>query len=226
VSRIKPIESEADAHPLAAMLSEAAQGRFPPANGATDVFPSPPGKSDLVMAFTAHHVVAADIDPQEVCAQLPSGDLGAPLGPQLLSWLIDRLGSKPGPIDAVLAAPRVAEAPLDLVPAPHLLDHPRAARAALYRDAIRVYTDRKERGLVVLGRGVVGRLEVSVEIEPQWRAQGLGRALALAARTLVPVSEPLFAQVTPGNAISLRAFLAAGFKPLGSEVLFLRRSVD
>jgi hypothetical protein len=28
--------------------------------------------------------------------------------------------------------------------------------------------------------------------------------------------------VAPGNAASLRAFLAAGFAPVGSEVLFLR----
>jgi RimJ/RimL family protein N-acetyltransferase len=31
----------------------------------------------------------------------------------------------------------------------------------------------------------------------------------------------VFAQVAPGNAASLRAFLAAGFRPIGSEVLFL-----
>ena len=31
----------------------------------------------------------------------------------------------------------------------------------------------------------------------------------------------VFAQVAPGNAASLRAFLAAGFSPIGSEVLFL-----
>ena len=33
---------------------------------------------------------------------------------------------------------------------------------------------------------------------------------------------PLFAQVTPGNAASLRAFPATGIRPTGAEVLFLR----
>jgi hypothetical protein len=39
---------------------------------------------------------------------------------------------------------------------------------------------------------------------------------------LAPRGEPLFAQVAPGNAASLRAFLAAGYRPVGAEVLFLR----
>ena len=47
--------------------------------------------------------------------------------------------------------------------------------------------------------------------------------LAAAARGLVPAGEHLFAQVAPGNVASLRAFLAAGYRPIGAEVLFLRR---
>ena len=50
---------------------------------------------------------------------------------------------------------------------------------------------------------------------------GRGRELACAARTITD-SEPIFMQTAPGNAASLRAILAAGFKPIGSEVLFLR----
>jgi RimJ/RimL family protein N-acetyltransferase len=34
------------------------------------------------------------------------------------------------------------------------------------------------------------------------------------------VSEPLWAQVAPANVASLRAFLAAGYRPVGAEVLF------
>lgn len=47
------------------------------------------------------------------------------------------------------------------------------------------------------------------------------RARSLLADTLglVPAGEPVFAAVTPGNARSLRAFLACGFVPIGSEVL-------
>ena len=46
--------------------------------------------------------------------------------------------------------------------------------------------------------------------------------LAIAARGCVPEGEPLFAQVAPGNAASVRSVLAAGFRPIGSEVLFPR----
>ena len=69
---------------------------------------------------------------------------------------------------------------------------------------------------------MAGRVEVSVEVEPEARARGLGRSLARAALALAPAGEPVFAQVSPGNAASLRAFLAAGYRPIGSEVLFLR----
>jgi L-amino acid N-acyltransferase YncA len=76
--------------------------------------------------------------------------------------------------------------------------------------------------VLILGRGLAGRLEASFEVEPAQRSRGLGRALALAARSMVPEGEPLFAQVTPGNAGSLRAVLAAGFRPIGGEAQFLR----
>jgi hypothetical protein len=36
---------------------------------------------------------------------------------------------------------------------------------------------------------------------------------------LLPAGEPLFAAVSPGNARSLRAFLAVGFTPVASEVI-------
>ena len=42
------------------------------------------------------------------------------------------------------------------------------------------------------------------------------------ARHLVPAREVLFAQVAPGNAASLRVVEAAGFRPIGAEVLFRR----
>lgn len=77
-------------------------------------------------------------------------------------------------------------------------------------------------GLIILGRGVAGRLEVAVEVDEHARDRGLGRALFAASRGLVPDGESLWAQVAPGNAASLRAVLAAGFRPLGSEVLLRR----
>jgi RimJ/RimL family protein N-acetyltransferase len=64
-------------------------------------------------------------------------------------------------------------------------------------------------------------VELSVEVEPEHRGNGLGAAMAAAALALAPPGEPVFAQVNPGNASSVRAFLRAGFHPLGAEVLFV-----
>ncbi|MFG1694953.1 GNAT family N-acetyltransferase [Nonomuraea sp. NPDC049309] len=72
-------------------------------------------------------------------------------------------------------------------------------------------------GLLAVGRGVGGRWEVAIEVEPDHRGRGLGRLLATAARHLAP--GPLWAQVAPGNAASVRAFIAAGYAPVGAEVL-------
>ena len=75
-------------------------------------------------------------------------------------------------------------------------------------------------GLVVLGRGLVGRRELSVELLDDTTADpGHGRRLIDAGRDLIPTGEWCWAQVAAGNARSLRAFLAAGFVPVGSEVL-------
>jgi L-amino acid N-acyltransferase YncA len=76
--------------------------------------------------------------------------------------------------------------------------------------------------VVIIGRGLAGRLEVSIEVNPDRRGGGIGSRLAKAALSLTPANEPLFAQVSPGNVASLRAFLAAGYRPICSEVLFLR----
>jgi hypothetical protein len=76
--------------------------------------------------------------------------------------------------------------------------------------------------MIALGRGLAGRWEVAVEVEDGRHGQGLGRALAAAARHLVPDGRPLWAQIAPGNAASVRAFLAAGYQPVGQEALLVR----
>jgi hypothetical protein len=92
-------------HPLRALLEEAAGGRFPPPDGGVRVLPAPPGRSNAVVAFTAHHVIAVDVEPDETLAHLPSPDLGAPVNAKFLAWLGSRLGSPPGSLDVVLGAP-------------------------------------------------------------------------------------------------------------------------
>src|SRR5262245_813300 len=212
-------------HPLGRLLFEAAHDRFPPADGRVEVLPPPPGRSDAVVAFTAHSVVAAGVDPGEVVQRLPSDDLGAPTSAPFLAWLGERLGAEVGMIDLVMVAfggEAERDHRLDLTPIADSTDHPRVARANRYRSDVVTYSDAERRGVVMIGRGLCERLEIAVEIYRGHRGHGLGREMARAAHALVPPDEPLFAQVTPGNTMSIRSFLAAGYRPICSEVLFLR----
>jgi GNAT superfamily N-acetyltransferase len=205
---------------LSRLLRDAAAGRFPPPDGAIAVVGQPPGRLAAVVAFTASHVVAADIDPDEIARRLPPGDLSAPLSAALLGWLGQRIGRPPGSLDAVLVAASTGQPDGDALVPIDVSDHPRVLRAHRYRGDLRLLSDQQRRAVVVIGRGLAGRWEVSLEVDPSHRGAGLGRALLTAARGVLPRGEPLFAQVAPGNAASLRAFIAAGFLPIGAEVLF------
>jgi GNAT superfamily N-acetyltransferase len=153
-----------------------------------------------------------------VSAQVAGDPVAAPLGARFLAALADRVGYEPGVLDAVLVAPPSETSCLELSPAE--LDHPRVERAHLHRADVQVWTTPDECGLLTVGRGVAGRWEVSLEVQPRARGRGLGTALARAARSLVPAGGPVWAQVAPANLASLRAFLAAGYRPVGAEVLF------
>jgi hypothetical protein len=208
---------------LLRLLQDAARGSPPAADGLVEVWPPPAGAVDAVLAFTAHHVIAAGVDPDLVAARLPAGDLGAPMGAGFLGWLGERLGSQPGSLDVVLAADGLGgNPPLELRAGVDPGRHPRVARALRYRDDLAAWTDPEGLGVLVIGRGLAGRREVAFEVDPAGRNRGLGRLLVAAARHLTPPGEPLFAQVAPGNAASLRVVGAAGFRPIGAEVLFHR----
>jgi hypothetical protein len=61
-------------------------------------------------------------------------------------------------------------------------------------------------------------LELSVEaFDAQER--GTGRRLVGESLGLIAPGEFVFAQIAPGNAASLRAFLSCGFTPIGAETL-------
>ena len=84
-------------------------------------------------------------------------------------------------------------------------------RARRYRDEIDVWRTRDGDAILAVGRGICDRWELGFEIAPEARGRGLGRRVAAAARGLVPAGTPVWAQVAPGNAASLRAVIAAGF---------------
>lgn len=203
--------------PVAALLHAVAAGTYPPPDGGVTILPQPSPRYAGVLDFTAHAVIVTDADPGWVRAQLPEDDLGAPLRPDFLQALGARTGRQALSIDMVcLACPLPGPPGLPLSPVA-AEGHPRIQRALRYRDDVRPW--QADGGIVLVGRGLAGRWEVALEVDPGRRGQGLGRELALAARHLMPQDEPLWAQISPGNAASVRAFLAAGYQPVGSEAL-------
>ena len=200
---------------LAVVLDEVAAGRFPPADGRVTILPAPSQRDAGVLGFTAHAVIFIDADPGWVTRQLPDSDLAGPLSPAFLHALCEQTGRQAHTIDVLAVAPALpGPPPIALIPGADA-DHPRLARALRYRDNVRAW--RADAGIVTIGRGIAGRWEVSIEVDPGRRGAGLGRALAAAARHLLPAGTPLWAQVAPANVASVRAFLAAGFQPAGAE---------
>ena len=142
---------------------------------------------------------------------LPSGDLSAPLHPRFLGALAERLGRPWDNLDAVLVGRGEAgDVELPLEPAVSTSDHPRVARSVEYRHDSTVYELPQRDGVLIIGRGLSERWEAAFEVAPAARGRGLGRALVRSALRLVPVGEPVFVQVAPGNVSSLRAVLAGG----------------
>lgn len=204
---------------LAALFARCGRGELPPTDGRVEVVgaPSVGVIRAAVYSFTAHLVVAADVAADEVHAVAPADDFGAWGG--VAAWLAARLGVRAHAGDVLLCGTSAGgDPPVDLE-AVDAYEHARVARASRYRHDVRVYVTRERDGVLVLGRGVGGRLEMAFEVEPGARGRGLGRRLVAGALALAPPGEAVWAQVHPGNAASLRPALAAGYRPIGFEQL-------
>ncbi len=209
-------------HPLRVLLDDAAAGRFPAADGRVEVVPSPGGRADALVGFTGHFVLAADISPEEFAAHVPPGDLSVPMSPAALVWLEARLGSRSTTLDVLLGATGTGGG----APRGCTRSTGTTTRASRRRRGIAATcacsSPHDDAAVLVLGRGVCDRWDFGFEVAPEARGRGLGRRVVRAVRDLVPAGEPVFAQVAPGNVASLKAVAAAGFVPIGAEVLFPR----
>jgi hypothetical protein len=190
--------------PLLEVLLAAAAGEFPPADGQAIFLPRLPNGLSAVVSLTGRVYLATD-------RRIPGLEgYGSALHPDVLRALAEPNGEV-GTLDVTTVSHGLGGGTL---PARHdLMDHPRVRLALGLRDQVRVYGD--ERGLVTVAIGLAGRTEISVEAA----RIGEGCGLIREALRLVPPGEPVFAAIAPGNAQSLRAFLAEGFVPLGSEVI-------
>lgn len=210
---------------LIAILQDAAAGRFPAPDGTAHVLAQPSDRDAGVISFTGCSVIFADTDPEWITVQLPADDLSEPLSARFLGALGHRLGRLSHSVDmltcaAALGGPPPASLELsELTVGSAASDHPRVARALHYRDDVRAWQTRAGDGVLIIGRGVAGRWETAIEVNPAHRNHGLGTRLARSARHLVPAGATLWAQIAPANAASVRAFLAAGFRPIGAEAL-------
>ena len=209
-------------HPLSKVFREAAEGRFPPVDGVVEVVAPDRAGAHAVVEFTGHSFVLTEPGPHD---ELLKGldAYGGATQPSVLTQLAGPSGSV-GSLDVVMvrrAGVPIAE-PLELVGDS---THPRVERALHHRRDVVVLGD--HRGIVTVGIGLADRREISVELTGVAHGTGVGRELinsALSTAEIVGVEEFVFAQIAPGNAASVRMFLACGFVPIGSEVLIERRA--
>jgi hypothetical protein len=201
------------AHPLLHVMTCAAHGDFPPVDGSVSFLPELPDGNRAIVALTGHAFIAGEFGAGHFEGVTLDG-FGGALAPEAVLRVAD--GGNVGVNDVVLVAPGSGiglETPVTSM----WNDHHRVRHARNLRTDVVVHGD--ERGFVTVGSGLAGRAEMSIEIADTNTSTGLGRQLIQDACGAVPVGKLIFAAVSPGNARSLRAFLASGFRPIGSEII-------
>lgn len=203
---------------LASVLRLAAAGVFPPADGGwVRVRPWRAGvEGVLALTGRAYLAVGDDVDDATLAALEPDG-LGGAHHPRVVTALA--AGGWVDALDVLLAAggggrPVRADR---LVERRDLLEHPRAVAARALRDDVRVLgRPGGDASLVTVSTGIAGLTELGAEV-----AAGTdGAHLVADVLATLPAGSPVLAAVAPGNARSLRSFLRAGMRPVGSVQLY------
>jgi hypothetical protein len=213
-------------HPLAELITGAAQGRFPASDGGWQrVTPWRP-ELEAVVSFTGHAVLAVgdDVTDPELAALGVDG-FGGAHHPRVLTALAGPDGWIES-LDLIMVGrgtgPKRPVPGGKLILRPDLADHPRAQYAVGLRSEVTVlgYAAAERSAVVITAQGLAGLRELSFELEPDRRSSSSGATLIRDAVSTVPAGEIVVAQVAPGNAQSLRSLLGAGFVPVGSSQLY------
>lgn len=204
------------AHPLLGVLEASAGGRHPPVDGAVTFLPELAGGNRAIVALTGHAFVCTDQEPGTL-RDLGLDGFGAVLDPRAILRIAD--GGAIGVNDVILVIGGTGGG-VDLAPTDAWDDHYRVAHARAVRTEVQVFGDGQ--GFITIARGLAGRHELSIEVADPGTDPGRGRRLLDRARGAVEPGGWLFAAVSPGNARSLRSFLAVGFTPIGSEIIIHR----
>ena len=207
-------------HRLTELFNRLSRDIYPPRDDQTEILDAPPGKTNAIVAFTSHHVIAGDVDPEMVERKLDPLDPAAPMRAPFVTWYAEQLDVRPGSMRVVLVAKGTGSGTTTLQKRDDLYGHVGVAARLVNRENVELYSDQYGQSVLVLGDGLAGRRELSVQVPASQRRAGTGRQLVRSAIALTPSGTPLFAQVAAGNAASLRAFYNAGFRPVGAEVLF------
>lgn len=214
------------AHPLSTVVRAALAGRFPPADGRVERLPAWRPALEAVVSLTGHGFLCLGDGravPDEV-AELAADGRGGLSDPRVVTALA---GAHVGrhdidSLDVLLMAAGTSDAAAGhrLVARSERTGHPRIDFARRLRDDVRAYVPAQQTGdddvLVILATGLAGLTEMSVEVAASRQGAGAATNAIRAALSEVPPGEPVVAMVAPGNAASLRAFLRAGFTPIGS----------
>ncbi len=221
-SAAAPSSSEAaPPHPVADLLLRAWRGPRQPVDGSWRRVP--PWREGVhgVVSVTGRALLTApdDVTDDELEALGVDG-WGHAHDPRVMT----RLAGSDGwvdVLDGVLLAEGTGVPDPRVVPRPDLRDHPRVRHALPIRGDVRVFGLADDDATVLtLATGLGGLTELSLEVSPARRGEGLGTLLAAAARGLVAPGDPVAACVSPGNVPSLRALLTAGFDPVGSVQVY------
>lgn len=203
---------------LAGVLRLASAGVFPAVDGGWDRVPPWLEGVEAVVALTGHAYLAVgdDVDDATLAALRPDG-FGGAHHPRVVTALA--AGGWVDALDVLLAAGGggLAVRPDRLVQRHDLADHPRVVAARALRSDVRVLgRPGPDASLVTVSTGVAGLTELGAEVT----AGTDGARLVADVVATRPAGSTVLAAVAPGNARSLRSFLRAGMRPVGSVQLY------